>query len=101
MKELEQVLFEGYTIDGRVLLSITCELTEEDLDDKYPKEDIKVLAMYTSEGVLRSYKLYYSDHYVIIDISLDTPIGVEILLPIVVAAALVIGTIYVLFKKVD
>ncbi|TFF95800.1 MAG: hypothetical protein EU544_01975 [Promethearchaeota archaeon] len=101
MKELESRLYKGYTVDGRVLLTITCELEKKELDDKYPKQYIKVLAMYTDKGILRSYKLYLEDHHVILDISLEDIPYVELIFPIILTALLISGTLYVLWKKVD
>jgi len=101
MKELEPRLYKGYTVDGRVLLTITCELEREELDDTYPKQYIKVLAMYTDKGILRSYKLYLEDHHVILDISLEDIPYLELIFPIILTALLIIGTLYILWKKVD
>jgi len=101
MKALEGQLYEGYTVDGRVLLTITCELNKGDLDGKYPTEYIKVLAMYNGQGLLRSYKLYIKNHVVILDISLTTNILAEIPIAMIFSTLLIIGTIYVLFKKLD
>ena len=101
MKSLEPILDDSYTIDGRVLLSITCEIEKEEFNNKYPHEDIKILALYNADGILRSYKLYISNHQVIIDISLDSTPGMEIIFVILLAAVLITATIYVIFKIVN
>lgn len=101
MKGLEKRLFNGYTVDGRVLLTITCELNKGDLDGKYPMQYIKILAMYNNIGILRSYKLYIKNHVVVIDISLISNYLAGIPAAIILSSLLIIGTIYVLFKKLN
>jgi len=98
MKALEPNLFERYTVDGRVLLAITYELDEGDLDDKYPSEYIKVLAMYNGRGLLRSYKLYIINHHVIIDISLASTPLYELPFIIILVILSYIGLVYVMLK---
>ncbi|MHA1148998.1 MAG: hypothetical protein ACTSR8_12240 [Promethearchaeota archaeon] len=101
MKSLEPVLDDSYTIDGRVLLSITCKIEMGEFNDQYPKKDIKVLALYNAEGILRSYKLYIANHQVILDISLDSTFGIETIFVILLAVALIFATIYIIFKIIN
>lgn len=91
-------LYEGYTIDARVIDSITCEIDRADIDDKYPKENIKIVAMYTEQGILKSYKLYVGDHNVILDISLESFITVNFLFLSIITAFFYVGIIYVIYK---
>ena len=98
MKAIEPVLSSGYTVDGRVLLAITIELNIGDLDGTYPTEYIKVLAIYNDRGILRSYKLYITDHFVMVDISLESNPILEIPLIIAIVVLSYIGLAFVLLK---
>lgn len=98
MKAMEPVLSSGYTIDGRVLLAITIELNIGDLDGTYPTEYVKVLAMYNDKGILRSYKLYITDHFVMVDISLKSNPIIEIPIIIIIIVLSYIGLAFVLSK---
>ncbi|MFX0105629.1 MAG: hypothetical protein ACFE75_09070 [Candidatus Hodarchaeota archaeon] len=98
MKAMEPVLSSGYTIDGRVLLAITIELDKNELDGTYPTEYVKVLAMYNDEGILRSYKLYITDHFVMVDISLESNPILEIPLIIIIVVLSYFGLTIVLLK---
>jgi hypothetical protein len=98
MKAMEPVLSSGYTVDGRVLLAITIEMNIGDLDGTYPTEFIKVLAMYNDRGILRSYKLYITDHFVMVDISLESNPMFEIPIIIAIIVLAYIGVIFVLSK---
>ena len=91
-------LYEGYTIDARVLPSITCEIEKEDIDDEFPEENIKVVAMYNDEGILTSYKLYIKDHQVLIDISLETFITINFLVLSIVSVVIYFGILYLIYK---
>ncbi len=91
-------LYEGYTVDARVIDAITCEINRADIDDKYPKENIKVVAMYNDQGILKSYKLYIGDHKVILDISLESFITINFLLLSIITAFFYVGIIYVIYK---
>lgn len=98
LKEMD--LYEGYTIDSRVLLSITCEIEKNDLEGDYPTEYIKILALYNEQGILKSYKLYIKDHQVIIDISLESFLNQDIYLLPAITATLYVGLIYIIYKKI-
>jgi len=91
-------LYEGYTIDARVIDSITCKIDRADIDDKYPKENIKIVALYTDQGILKSYKLYIGDHNVILDISLESFITVNFLFLSIITAFFYVGIIYVIYR---
>jgi len=96
MKNID--LYEGYTIDARVIDSITCEIDRADIDDKYPKENIKIVAMYNEQGVLKSYKLYIGDHNVILDISLESFITINFLFLSIITAIIYFGILYFIYK---
>ena len=91
-------LYEGYTIDARVLPSITCEIDRTDIDDEYPKENIKIVAMYNDKGIITSYKLYIKDHQVILDISLESFITINFLFLSIITAFFYVGIIYFIYK---
>ncbi len=91
-------LYKGYTIDARVLPSITCKIEKSDIDDKYPKELIKIVAMYNEKGILTSYKLYIKDHQVLIDISLESFITINFLFLSIITAIIYFGILYVIYK---
>jgi hypothetical protein len=91
-------LYEGYTIDARVIDSITCEIERADIDEKYPKEDVKIVALYTDQGILKSYKFYIGDHVVILDISLESFITVNFLFLSILTAFFYVGIIYVIYR---
>lgn len=91
-------LYEGYTIDARVIDSITCEIERADLDDGYPKENIKIVAMYNDEGILMSYKLYIGDHNVLLDISLESFISINSFFLSIITAFFYVGIIYLIYK---
>ncbi|MBD3256580.1 MAG: hypothetical protein GF383_15910 [Candidatus Lokiarchaeota archaeon] len=94
----ETDLYEGYTIDARVIPSITCEIEENDLDNGRPEEMVKVQAMYTEKGIVKSYKLYWQNHHVLIDISIDSDFNNEtIILPIIIIV-FYIGLIYLIYR---
>ena len=93
-------LYEGYTIDARVIDSITCEIDRADIDDKYPKENIKIVAMYNEQGVLKSYKLYIGDHNVILDISLESFITINFLFLSIITAIIYLGILYFIYRLI-
>ncbi len=98
IKDLEPNLYNSYSVDGRVLLSITFELEKNELNKEYPSEYIKVLAIYNGEGILRSYKLYIKDHVVIIDISLKNLNIFNIIFVITILILSYVGLIYLTLK---
>ncbi|TFG10395.1 MAG: hypothetical protein EU535_08285 [Promethearchaeota archaeon] len=91
-------LYKGYTIDARVLPSITCKIEKNDIDDDYPKEIIKIVAMYNDKGILTSYKLYINDHQVLIDISLESFITINFLLLSIFSTIIYFGILYFIYK---
>lgn len=72
LKDLKPNLFKGYTVDVTFLVTFTCEIEKGDKEGGNPLEYIKILAIYNPQGILTSYKLYITNHYVMIDISLDS-----------------------------
>ncbi|MFX0071247.1 MAG: hypothetical protein ACFFAO_09170 [Candidatus Hermodarchaeota archaeon] len=87
-----------YTIDARVLPSISCEIDKNEIKNNYPKQNIKIVALYTDQGVLKSYKLYIKDHQVIIDISLDTFITYNFLIISIITAIIYVGIVIFIYK---
>ena len=91
-------LYKGYTIDARVLPSITCKIEKRDIYDEYPKELINIVAMYNDKGILTSYKLYIKDHQVLIDISLESFISINFLFLSIISAIIYFGILYLIYK---
>jgi hypothetical protein len=100
MKTLESRLDDAYTIDGRVLLSITLELKKGSLDGDYPREYVKILAMYNERGILRTYKLYITNHVVIIDISYDKNPGPGLAIIIFFGVLTLLGIGFFMIKRI-
>ena len=98
LKELD--LYEGYSIDARVISAITCEIEKDDLKGDYPKEYVKIQAMYSDNGILSSYKLYIEDHKVIVDISLETILPHKLFILPAITALFYVGIIYIIYKKI-
>ena len=98
LKKLD--LYKGYSIDARVISTITIEIEKNDLEGDYPTEYIKIQAMYNDKGILNSYKLYIKDHQVIIDISLETALPYIIFILPAITAVFYIGLIYIIYKKI-
>lgn len=99
----EADLYEGYSIDARSIPTISCEIEKNDMKGDYPTEYIKIQAIYSENGILKSYKLYIENHQVIVDISLETdflysPIVWLVLVPIIFTI-FYIGLIYIIYKK--
>ena len=72
LKALKPNLYAGYTVDVTFLLTFTCEVEKGDKEGGNPSEYVKILAIYNPQGILTSYKLYITNHYVMIDVSLDS-----------------------------
>lgn len=87
-----------YTIDSRVLPSISCKIDKNELDDDYPKQDIKIVALYTDQGLLKSYKLYIKDNQVIVDISLETLITHNFMIISIITAIIYVAIVLFIYR---
>ncbi|MHA1689960.1 MAG: hypothetical protein ACTSUN_11630, partial [Promethearchaeota archaeon] len=59
-----------------------------------PSEDFKVMALYDSQGILVSYKLYIGNHQVLIDISLISKFIYQFPVFLILVLAFSLVTIY-------
>lgn len=64
-------LNEWYNVDNRVLPTLNVEIEKDAISPGFPLKKIKIIAIYTDQGILSSYKLYTTGNVVIIDVSLD------------------------------
>ncbi len=99
LNDIEPNLYDGYFVETTFVWTLNCELNEAELDGKYPTEYIKVLATYTDKGILRTYKLYVTDHHVMIDISLDYPFSYQLPAFLAILIGSSIG-IVILYKRI-
>ncbi len=92
-------LIKWYDVDNRVLPTLNVEIPKNAITSNLPTKDIYIIAIYSDQGILDSYKLYTKGNVVIIDISLD-------FLPLYVIPSLVsltviffIGIVIYVYKK--
>jgi len=92
-------LIKWYDVDNRVLPTLNVEIPKNAITSNLPTKGIYIIAIYSDQGILDSYKLYTKGNVVIIDISLD-------FLPLYVIPSLVsltviffIGIVIYVYKK--
>ena len=94
LKELETTLHKGYEVDVTYLLTLSLEVKQGDEQGGNPSEDFKVMALYDSQGILVSYKLYIGNHQVLIDISLISKFIYQFPVFLILVLAFSLVTIY-------
>jgi hypothetical protein len=67
----EAVLSDIYDIDNRVLPTINVKIIKDSILPNKPTETVYIIAVYNSNGILSSFKLYTHGNVVVIDISLE------------------------------
>lgn len=60
-----------YDVDNRVLPTLNVEVNKDFLQTNNPSERIYIIAIYNTDGILSSYKLYTSGNVVVIDIGFE------------------------------
>ena len=60
-----------YDVDNRVLPTINVQIIKDSIHSNEPTETVYIIAVYNSNGILSSFKLYTSGNVVVIDISLE------------------------------
>lgn len=61
-----------YDIDNRVLPTLNVEITKDFLQLNSPSERIAIIAIYNTDGILNSLKLYTSGNVVVVDIEFES-----------------------------
>ena len=61
-----------YDVDNRVLPTLNVEVDKDFLQTNNPSERIFIIAIYNTDGILSSYKLYTSGNVVVIDIGFES-----------------------------
>lgn len=61
-----------YDVDNRVLPTLNVQMNEDFLQPDIPSERIFIIAIYTADGILSSFKLYTSGNVVVIDIGFES-----------------------------
>lgn len=61
-----------YDIDNRVLPTLNVEINRGYLQSDYPSEKVLIIAIYNTDGILSSFKLYISGNVVVIDIEFES-----------------------------
>ena len=61
-----------YDVDNRVLPTLNVQINKDSINSNEPTETVYFIAVYNSNGILSSYKLYTSGNVVVVDISLET-----------------------------
>ena len=67
----EMPLGEIYDVDNRVLPTLNVQVIKNSIHLNEPTESVYFIAVYNSNGILSSFKLYTSGNVVVIDISLE------------------------------
>ncbi|MBY9020697.1 MAG: hypothetical protein KGD67_06550 [Candidatus Lokiarchaeota archaeon] len=68
----EMLLGDIYDIDNRVLPTINVQIIKNSINPNEPTETVYIIAVYNSDGILSSFKLYTNGNIVVVDISLET-----------------------------
>ena len=97
LTELDPILYDGYDVDITYLLTIACEIEAFDPMGGNPSEYIKIMSVYDDQGILSSYKLYLNNHFVVIDISLDSKFVYQ--LPVFISLVVLFSVITIYFYK--
>jgi len=64
-----------YDVDNRVLPTLNVQIVKDSIHSNEPTETVYIIAVYNSNGILSSFKLYTGGNVVVVDISLeDLPI---------------------------
>ena len=67
----EVSLGDIYDVDNRVLPTINVHINKNSIHPNEPTETVYIIAVYNSNGILSSFKLYTSGNVVVVDISLE------------------------------
>lgn len=81
-----------YDVDNRVLPTLNVQIIKGSINSNNPTETVYIIAVYNSNGILSSFKLYTSGNVVVVDISLEN-------LPIL-AISSTIGLLVVFFCSI-
>ena len=61
-----------YNVDNRVLPTLNVQIKKDSIHPNEPTETVYFIAVYNSNGILSSFKLYTSGNVVVVDISLES-----------------------------
>ena len=61
-----------YDVDNRVLPTVNVQISRGFLEPSFPSEKVFIIAIYNTDGILSSFKLYTSGNVVVIDISFES-----------------------------
>jgi len=67
-----------YDVDNRVLPTLNIQVNKDFLQPNNPSERILIIAIYNTDGILSSFKLYTSGNVVVVDIELE-PLPIYVL----------------------
>lgn len=68
----EITLDDIYDVDNRVLPTLNVQIIKDSIRPNEPTETVYIIAVYNSNGILSSFKLYTSGNIVVVDISLES-----------------------------
>jgi len=68
----EVPLGEIYDVDNRVLPTLNVQITKGSIHPSKPTETVYFIAVYNTNGILSSFKLYTSGNVVVVDFSLES-----------------------------
>ena len=95
----EVPLGEIYDVDNRVLPTLNVRITKDSIHPNEPTETVYFIAVYNTNGILSSFKLYTSGNVVVIDISLESLPIVAIVSTIGLVLAFVCSIVLYIKKK--
>ena len=95
----ELPLGEIYDVDNRVLPTLNVRITKDSIHPNDPTETVYFIAVYSTNGILSSFKLYTSGNVVVIDISLESLPIIAIVSTIGLVLAFVCSIVLYIKKK--
>jgi hypothetical protein len=88
-----------YDVDNRVLPTLNVQIKKDSIHHNEPTETVYFIAVYNSNGILSSFKLYTSGNVVVVDISLESLEIIAILSTIGLVIAFVCTLVLYIKKK--
>jgi len=92
-------LGEIYDVDNRVLPTLNVQITKDSIHHNEPTETVYFIAVYNTNGILSSFKLYTSGNVVVVDISLESLPIIAIVSTIGLVLAFVCSIVLYIKKK--
>jgi len=92
-------LGEIYDVDNRVLPTLNVQITKGSIHHSEPTETVYFIAVYNTNGILSSFKLYTSGNVVVVDISLESLPIIAVVSTIGLVLAFVCSIVLYIKKK--